>query len=97
MYVQLLAARHRDAEAAARLERPMAAYQPAFMPVEILRALERGRVNERLGHRDRAIEGYSLVVRAWRHGDPELQGFVDEARAALTRLSGEKASSAESQ
>jgi len=97
VYVQLLAARHRDPEAAAQLERPMSGFQPAFMPVEILRALERGRVNERLGNRERAIEGYALVVRAWRHGDPELQGFVDEARAALTRLSAEKASSAESQ
>ena len=67
------------------------------MPVEILRALERGRVNERLRNRDRAIEGYALVVKAWRHADPELQGYVDEARAALTRLSAEKTSPAESQ
>jgi serine/threonine-protein kinase len=97
VYIQLLAARHRDAEAAARLERPVAGFQPGFLPVEILRALERGRVNERLGNRDRAIEGYALVVKAWRHPDPELQGYVDEARAGLARLSAEKASPAESQ
>jgi serine/threonine-protein kinase len=97
VYVQLLAARHRDAEAAAQLERPLAGFQAGLMPVDILRALERGRVNERLGNRARAIEGYSLVVKAWRHGDPELQGYVDEARAALARLSAEKASSVESQ
>jgi len=96
VYVQLLAARHRDAEAAARLERPISGFQPALMPVEILRALERGRVNERLGNKERAIDGYSLVVRAWRNPDTELEPYVQEAREALLRLSGEKASSGES-
>jgi hypothetical protein len=46
-------------------------------------------VNEQLGNRDRAIEGYALVVRAWRNPDPELQPFVKEARDALTRLNAE--------
>jgi len=59
-------------------------------PVEILRALERGRVNERLGNRERALEGYAKVVQAWRNADPELQPYVEEARAALTRLSAER-------
>jgi hypothetical protein len=67
------------------------------LPVEVLRALERGRVNERLGNRERAVEGYSKVLQAWRNPDPELRAYVDEARAALVRLSAEKASSAASQ
>ena len=98
VHIQLLAARKdRLADAAARLERPLGGFIPGLLPVEVLRALERGRVNERLGNRERAIEGYALVVKAWRHADPELQGYVDEARAALRRLSAEKASSAASQ
>ena len=97
VHIQLLAARKRDAQAAARLERPQVGFSGAILPVEVFRALERGRVNERLGNRERAIEGYSLVVRAWRNPDPELQPYVDEARAALLRLSAEKASSAETQ
>jgi len=90
VHVQLLAARGRPADAAARLERPLVGFSPGIMPVEVLRALERGRVNERLGNRDRAIEGYSLVVQAWRNPDPELLPYVTEARAALARLAGEK-------
>ena len=44
---------------------------------------------EQLGNRDRAIEDYALVVRAWFNADAELQPFVSEARAALTRLNAE--------
>jgi serine/threonine-protein kinase len=90
---QLRFARGRVADAAALLERPPVGFNPAFSPVEVLRALERGRVNERLGNRERAIEGYSLVAQAWRNPDPELRSYVDEARAALARISGEKRSS----
>jgi serine/threonine-protein kinase len=97
VYIQLLAARGRTTDAAERLERPLGGFVPGLMPVEVLRALERGRVNEKLGNRERAIEGYSLVVNAWRNADPELRPYVEEARAALARLSAEKASSAESQ
>jgi len=89
VHIQLLAARGRFPDAAARLERPLGGLAPGILPVEMLRALERGRVNERLGNRDRAIEGYSLVVRAWRNPDPELQPYVTEARAALARLNAE--------
>ena len=96
VHAQLLAARGRVADAAALLERPMVGFNPGVSPVEILRALARGRVNERLGNRERAIEGYSRVVQAWRNPDPELQPYVEEARAALVRLSGEKVSSGES-
>ena len=89
VHVQLLAARGRFTEAAERLERPLVGFSPGLMPVEVLRGLERGRINERLGNRDRAIEGYSLVVQAWRDPDPELRPFVTEARAALVRLNAE--------
>ena len=90
VHVQLLAVRGRLADAAALLERPLVGFNPGVSPVEILRALERGRVNQRLGNRERAIEGYARVVQAWRTPDPELQPFVAEARAALQRLTGEK-------
>jgi tetratricopeptide (TPR) repeat protein len=90
IHVQLLAARGRLAEAAARLSRPLGGFAGGMVPFEVLRALERGRVNERLGNRDVAIEGYSLVLDAWRNPDPELKTYVDEARAALARLGGEK-------
>jgi hypothetical protein len=43
-----------------------------------------------LGNRERAIEGYTLVAEAWRNADPELKTYVDEARAGLARLGGEK-------
>ena len=97
VHAQLLAARGRPADAAALLERPPVGFNPGVSIIEILRALERGRVNERLGNRERAIAGYARVVEAWRNADPELQPYVEEARTALVRLTGEKASSAESQ
>ena len=90
VHAQLLSARGRATEAAALLDRPTVGFTPAMTPVEILRALERGRVNERLGNRERAMAGYGTVVTAWRNADPELQPFVSEARAALARLGGEK-------
>lgn len=90
VHVQLLAARGRYADAKARLERPPVGFSPGLLPIEVLRGLERGRVYERLGDRDGAIAGYSLVVEAWRNPDPELKAYVDEARAALARLGGEK-------
>jgi serine/threonine-protein kinase len=52
-------------------------------------ALEDARASDRLGERDRAVQGYQYVVDAWRHADPELQVYVDEGRRALTRLTGE--------
>ncbi|HEX9292814.1 MAG TPA: serine/threonine-protein kinase [Gemmatimonadales bacterium] len=87
---QLRFARGRTADAAALLDRPLVGFNPVFTPVEVLRALERGRVYERLGNRERAIAGYSLVVQAWRNPDPELLPYVTEARAALVRLASEK-------
>ena len=58
-------------------------------PVDVLWELERGRVFERLRDSDRAIASYSFVVEAWTAGDPEVQEFVDEARAGLSRLTAE--------
>jgi hypothetical protein len=90
IYAQLLTARKRWKDAAALLDRPPVGFSPSPTPVEILRALQRGRVFEGLGDKDRAADGYGFVVRAWRNADPELQPFVAEARAALVRLAGEK-------
>jgi serine/threonine-protein kinase len=90
VYAQLLVARKRFNEAAAVLERPPVGINPAPTPVEIMRALQRGRVYEQLGKKDLAVDGYSFVARAWRDPDPELEPYVTEARAALVRLAGEK-------
>jgi hypothetical protein len=56
------------------------------MPSEILRALERGRLNEKLGHRDAAVAAYAYVADAWAHADAPLQPYVTEARAGVARL-----------
>jgi len=84
--VQLLAAAGRNQEAAALLERDLPA---GWDPRIVLWTLERGRVNERLGNRDKAIPAYRFVADVWIHADPELQPFVEEAKAALIRLGAE--------
>jgi tRNA A-37 threonylcarbamoyl transferase component Bud32 len=85
---QLLSARKQDRDAATLLDEPLLA--PNFAtPALTAWALERGRVNERLGNREKAVESYSFVVAAWRNADPELQLLVAEARDALERLTGE--------
>jgi serine/threonine-protein kinase len=80
---QLLAAHGRYAEAAAILEHQMPTVAAGLWD------LERGRVYEHLGRRAEAGKAYARVTERWRHADPELQPYVAEARAALTRLSGE--------
>ena len=52
-------------------------------------ALERARVAERVGERDKARRWYDYHVDVWRHADPELQVTVREARQALERLTAE--------
>jgi serine/threonine-protein kinase len=85
---QILSARKRDREAAALLDEPI--FDPTyFSPTEVVWALERGRVNERLNNRDKAIESYWFVIAVWRNADPELQPYVQEAKAALQRLGAE--------
>jgi eukaryotic-like serine/threonine-protein kinase len=57
--------------------------------LEPLAVLERARLAERLGERDKAIKSYQFVADAWRHADPELRTYVMEARGGLERLTGE--------
>ena len=88
---QLLEARGREREAAAMLDREVGHWgSPSRSPLsEPFWALERGRVNERLGNRAKALAGYSFVAALWVHADPELLPYVAEARAALQRLGAE--------
>ena len=51
--------------------------------------LERGRVGERVERVAEAVRDYRYVAALWRHADPELQPYVQEARAALARLGAE--------
>jgi tRNA A-37 threonylcarbamoyl transferase component Bud32/tetratricopeptide (TPR) repeat protein len=84
---QLLAARGRNREALAILDREMP--WGWISPLRIMWALERARVAERTGDRKKAIDGYHYVAEAWRHADPVLQPYVQESRVALQRLTGE--------
>ncbi len=49
-------------------------------------ALERARVAERVGEREKAVSSYGYVVRLCRHADAGLQPLVAEAKEALQRL-----------
>lgn len=53
---------------------------------KIVWMLDRGRVNQRLGNREKAIDSYAYVTGAWQNPDPELRPFVDEARRGLSAL-----------
>ena len=86
---QLLAARGRDREALAILDREMPWYWVS--PLRVMWALERARVAERTGDRKKSIDDYQYVAEAWRHADPVLQPYVQESRSALQRLTGEPA------
>ncbi|MBA2459120.1 MAG: hypothetical protein H0V43_09240 [Gemmatimonadales bacterium] len=57
---------------------------------EVIGRLEQARAAERLGERDRALQGYQFVVDAWRHADPELEPYVAEARQAIVELTRER-------
>ena len=81
---RLLSARGDDRRAGALLERWR--WGAGAGPWFVLATLERGRVAERLGEREKAIESYRFVTEAWRRPDPELQPYVSEAREALARL-----------
>jgi hypothetical protein len=51
------------------------------------RQLERGRLAEKLGDRERAVDAYAYVAAVWRNAEPvQLRDAVTEARAALGRL-----------
>jgi serine/threonine-protein kinase len=86
IHARLLVASGQDREAA-RLFDTMPFARDQAPPIDaVIVALERGRVHERLGNRETAIEAFTFVTDAWRNADPELQPMVDEARAALARL-----------
>jgi eukaryotic-like serine/threonine-protein kinase len=89
--IKVLAAQGRYRDAAQRLEATPGIASPgvANSPTRVLWELERGRVHERLGHRDTARAGYAFVAAVWAHADSALQPYVAEARAGLIRLSGE--------
>lgn len=57
-------------------------------PAEIVIAFERGSVAEAMQQRDVALRSYRLVISAWARGDPEVQGFVRDAKAGIRRLGG---------
>jgi len=81
---RLLAARGDDRRASALLQRWR--WNAGASPSFVLATLELGRVAERLGEREKAIESYRFVTEVWRRADPELQPYVTEAREALARL-----------
>jgi eukaryotic-like serine/threonine-protein kinase len=83
---QLLAARQEDQKAAKLLDRWLV---DVTVPSSVLWTLERGRVAERMGDREKAMQSYQFVANVWRHADPELQPYVAEAREGLGRMTGE--------
>ncbi len=87
---RLLSARGRERDALAVLDLgyPHAYYLLARVPW----TLEQARLAERLGQREKALRGYGFVAKVWRHADPELRPYVDEARSGLQRLTAERAS-----
>jgi hypothetical protein len=88
--VRLLVDDRRDSEAWRILqgEHPFSTLDATA--TEVLWSLLRGRVAERLGERERAIQSYTWVLGMWRNADPELQPYVREAREGVVRLTGEK-------
>ncbi|HWN19399.1 MAG TPA: serine/threonine-protein kinase [Gemmatimonadales bacterium] len=61
--------------------------QPLYLP---LLQLALGRTHEAAGQRDSAAAAYSRFLRLWDKADPELQGRVQEARAALQEVTRER-------
>jgi hypothetical protein len=59
------------------------------LPSDVLGTLVRGRLQERLGRRDKAIDAYEYVAAVWARADSVLQPYVAEARAGLGRLGAE--------
>ena len=82
----LLSARQEDRKAAQLLDRSLT---ELVVPSDVLWTLERARVAERMGEREKAVHGYQYVADVWRHADPELQPYVTEAREGLSRMTSE--------
>jgi tRNA A-37 threonylcarbamoyl transferase component Bud32 len=83
----LLAARKEDEKAAKLLDRWLIDIP---LPSTVLWTLDRARVAERLGEREKAIRSYQYVADVWRRADPELQPYVAEAKEGLSRLTSEE-------
>ena len=83
VHARLLAATGHMREAGAIL-----ADRPTLLPsaIDVLWALERARVAERLGDPVTARRSYAVVVGAWQDADADLAPITDEAHAALKRL-----------
>jgi eukaryotic-like serine/threonine-protein kinase len=83
VYARLLASTGHPREAAAIL-----AERSTLLPsaIDVLWALERARVAERLGDTATARRSYAVVATAWRDADADLAPVVDGARTALKRL-----------
>lgn len=84
-YAQLLESRGRLQEAA----RILSYSPPGGTPLKGLWRLEQARIDEKMGQKDAAIAHYQYVTRLWHRADPALKPYVDEAKAALQRLTGE--------
>jgi hypothetical protein len=80
----LLARAGAERDAAAALAEPLDAF---LTPMEVVFALERGRLAERLGARRHAAFAFRFVAEAWLRGDPELGAWTAEAREAYRRTS----------
>lgn len=83
VHARVLAARNEPRAAQAIL-----ANRPTLLPsaIDVLWALDRGRIAERLGDSVVARTSYATVVSAWHAADAELAPLVDEARRGLARL-----------
>jgi hypothetical protein len=79
---RLLAAAGRLRAARRVLDEPLDAF---LTPIEVVFALERARVANRLGDSLTARASYRLVHDAWVHGDSSALPMVAEAASALNR------------
>jgi tetratricopeptide (TPR) repeat protein len=82
----LLAAQKEDEKAAKLLDQWLIDLP---LPSSVLWTLDRARVAERRGDREKAIRSYQYVADVWRRADPELQPYVAEAKEGLSRLTSE--------
>ena len=80
---QLLSAKSRNADALRLLDQRL---NTLITPIEILIALQRAPLEEKLGRPRDAYDSYKRVVDAWSRGDANLQGYVDTARREMRRI-----------
>jgi hypothetical protein len=87
---QLLVEQRQDREAWRMLQGEPAGGIITAAPSTIIWYLLRGRIAERIGEPERAIESYGWVAGMWRNADPQLRPYVTEARDGLARLTAER-------